>query len=324
MQNGPTAVIVAIFADVVIAGFKFTAAFFSRSSALFSEGIHSVADIGNGLLLLLGIRQSRRPPDEEHPFGHGKELYFWTLVIAMLVFAGGGTISIAEGVSRLRHPLPLEHSIWNYAVLMISAICEGYSLRIAHREFRKSIGEEDDLWSAIRRSKDPSNFTVLFEDTAALLGILIAFIGTLLAQLLGNSAFDAVASICIGLMLLLAAILLANETRGLLTGEAVRGSTVRRICEIVQGDPAVERARTPMTMYLGPDSVLLALDIQFRPTLSAIEVTQAVDRIENAVRSRFPRIKHIFIEAEAITAVARAPENRAPDRVAAQRAEPNR
>ena len=286
--------------ELAIAGSKFVAALFTGSSAMIAEGVHSLVDTGNELLLLFGLRRGRRPPDEMHPFGHGKEVYFWTFVVAMLIFLGGGAASICEGLLHLKHPRALEHLGWNYLVLGIAAACEGYSFSVAYRQARESVGEEG-LLQAIRGSQDPATFTVLAEDSAALVGILVAFLGIFLGHVLRKPYLDGVASICIGFILMGAAVLLADETRSLLIGEAIPGKKLKHICELVQKDPAVERVRRPLSMYFGPDEALLALEIQFRDTLTAREVAEAIDRIEKSVREKYPRIKHIYVEAESIT-----------------------
>jgi cation diffusion facilitator family transporter len=301
MRNTPKVIWVAVAANLAIAASKFVAAFFTGSAAMTAEGIHSLVDTGNEALLLFGIRRSRRPPDETHPFGHGKELYFWTLVVAMVIFVGGGVASIYEGVEHVKRPVSLEHVGWSYAVLAIAAVCESYSWVVAYRGVRNSVRAEG-LVPAFRLSKDSATFTVLAEDSAALLGLLMAFLGILLGQVLHNPRLDGMASIGIGLILMLTAGILANETRSLLVGEGISGATLRNICQLLQKDAAVEHVRPPLSMYFGPEEVLLALEIQFRSQLNANEVADAIDRIEKAIREKYPKIRHIYIEAKSITA----------------------
>jgi len=306
METRPKAILAAISANLVIAGSKFVAAYFSRSASIFSEGIHSLIDTGNGALLLFGLHRSRRPPDDQHPFGHGKELFFWTLIVAMTIFAGGAVVSFYQGVSQWRHPRNLEHLKWSYAILAVSALCEGYSLIIAYREFRRGAGAEEGIWPAIHKSKDPTTFAVLLEDSAAILGLFMAFLGVLSAQLFRKPPLDGLASLGIGSILVVTAVLLANEARGLLVGESATSATLKTIRQMVEADPAVEAAGRPLTMYLGPETVLLALDILFRRTLSANEVASAIDRIERSVRTKFPPIRHIYLEADALSAPVRS------------------
>ena len=298
------AVYAAIGGNLAVAITKFIAAFITGSSAMLSEGIHSVVDTGNGLLLLFGIRKSQKPADLTHPFGHGKELYFWTLIVAILIFAVGGGMSVYEGISHLRHPAPLHDPLWNYLVLGFALLFEGIAWTIAFKEFRKTQGNVG-LWKAVRASKDPSTFTVLFEDSAAMLGLLVAFLGIFFGQLLNNLYLDGVAAIIIGLILGVVAVLLAYESKGLLVGEGASRETVENICEIAGNDPAVERVMPPLTMHFGPQEVLLNLDIKFRNGISAEEIEASVDRMESEIRKRHPEIKRIFIEAESIMATRR-------------------
>lgn len=268
---------------------------------MLAEGIHSLVDTGNGALLLLGLRMSGRPADEEHPFGYGKELYFWTLIVAILIFAVGGGMSFYEGILHVLHPNPIQNETWNYAVLAIAFTLEAISWSVAWKVFRSQRNERG-LFHAIEASKDPTTYTVLLEDSVAILGIVIAFVGILLASWLKNPYFDGGASMAIGVLLACVAVFLASQSKGLLIGEGVDRKMLDGIQMIARADPAVELTKRPLTMYFGPHEVLLALDVQFHAGLSAAEVTEAVDRIEKQIRRRYPDITRIYIEAESLTA----------------------
>lgn len=267
---------------------------------MLSEGIHSVVDTGNEFVLLLGIRRSQRPADENHPFGHGQELYFWTLIVAILIFAVGGGMSLYEGITHLIKPSPIEDPTWSYIVLGVAFFFESLSWRIALEEFLPSKGTQS-FWQAIRTSKDPTIFTVLFEDTAALLGLLIAFLGIFLAHVFNNPLFDGMASIVIGLILAVVAVLLARESRGLLIGEGIDRQTVDQIRSLAQSDPAVADVLRILSLHFGPYEVLLNLEVQFHKQLSILEVTAAVERLETTIRAQYPIINNIFIEAKSIS-----------------------
>lgn len=299
-HSGSTvAVYGAMAGNLAIAIVKFVVAAITGSSAMLSEGIHSVVDTGNQLLILLGIRRSKRAPDETHPFGYGKELYFWSLIVAMLLFALGGGLSFYEGIRNLQHPRGLESAGLSYAVLGIAAVIEGAAWTVAARALLATKGEQS-FWQAVRRSKDPAIYTVLAEDTAALLGLLVAFLGVLLGQRTGNPLFDGGASMVIGVILALVAVFLARESKGLLIGEGADPAVVRDIRRLVSAEADVERLATPLTMYLAPDQVLLNLDVAFRKDLSSAEVAAAIDRIEKAIRSAHPQIRRIFVEVETL------------------------
>jgi cation diffusion facilitator family transporter len=289
----------AIAANLAIAAIKFTAAAFTGSSAMVSEGIHSIVDTGNGGLLLFGMRRSRKPADADHPFGYGKELYFWTLIVAIVIFAVGGGISAYEGLLHLLHPLPMKDPIWNYVVLGFAIVFESYSFIVAFKAF-KGIKGKQSLWQSIRTSKDPTTYTVLFEDAAALLGLVTAFIGVVLADLLKNPYFDGAASIIIGMILAFVAVVLAYESKGLLVGEAVDPITLKNIRRLAEADPCVEGVKRALTMHFGPDDILLAMDLRFRNDLSAADLEESVHRLENAIRKEHQNIRHIFVESDSL------------------------
>ena len=294
-----TAILAAIAGNLAIAATKFVAASFTGSSAMLSEGIHSLVDTGNGGLLLLGVRKSRKPPDAAHPFGHGMEVYFWSLVVAILIFALGGGMSVYEGIIHIAHPSHIKDPTWNYVVLSFAIFFESLSFYFAIRAFRKEKGDQG-VWQAIHTSKDPTTFTILFEDTAALLGLLVAFAGIFLGHQLNNPYLDGAASITIGVILGVVAGFLAHESKGLLIGEGVDPLTLASIRAIAGAEPAVTEVRKALTMHLGPQEVLLTLDIRFQKELTTAEIAAAIDEMEAKIRGRHPEVKYIFIEAKAL------------------------
>ena len=289
----------AIFANIAIVIAKMIAAAVTGSSAMLSEGIHSLVDTGNGGLLLLGMRMSRRPADELHPFGYGRELYFWTMVVALAVFALGGGISIYEGIAHLLRPHPLDHLRATYAVLACSAVFEGTSLGFALREFRRANAGKS-LWHSLRASKDPASFTVLFEDSAAVLGISIAALATWINQTLHQAWIDGAASILIGCLLMAVATLLGAKTKALLIGEGLDKECLHEICQMAAGAPGVERSGYPFTTFFGPHDGLLAMSLQFYRGTSSRQVELSVDAIEERVRTQYPELKHIFLEVDSV------------------------
>lgn len=292
----PITIYGAIGANLVIAIAKFAAALVTGSSAMLSEGIHSLADTGNQLLLLLGVRRGRVQPDDLHPFGHSKELYFWSLVVAIVLFGVGGGMSLYEGVSHLQHPSPIENPIWNYLVLGIGIVVEGAAWYIALREVLKSQAEGQSLWQAIRSSKDPAVFTVLGEDSAALAGLVVAFVGVFLGHRLNMPVLDGVASIVIGVILIVVASFLAYESRDLIIGESANPVLVAGIRHALEHDEAVERMERLLTMHLGPRNVLVAAEVRFYNELSTEDVEAALTRIERRIHERHPVVGQIFIE----------------------------
>ena len=291
------AVIAAIVGNLAIATIKFIAAAFTGSSAMISEGIHSVVDNGNGCLLLVGLKKSEKPANDRHPFGYGKEIYFWSLIVAMSVFGIGGGMSIYEGVLHLRDPSPLENPTINYVVLGLSMVFEGVSFTIAYRQFSRHKGSRGAI-QAIRHGKDPSMFTVVFEDTAALLGLAIAFVGIFVGHQLDNPYFDGAASVGIGLLLATVAIWLAVETKGLLVGERADPALVLEIERIAAADDVVVAVGHALTMHLGPNEILLNLGIEWAPSASADEIHASIHRIEERITDKYPEVTRIYLEVE--------------------------
>ncbi len=288
----------ALAANMVVAASKFTAAMITGSSAMVSEGIHSVVDTGNELLLLLGMSRSRKPADDLHPFGHGKEIYFWGLMVAVLLFSMGGGMSFYEGIMHFQHPNEIKDPTWNYIVLGIAFVAESVSWSIAIKQL---LGTENyqGFWKTLHGSKDPALYTVISEDSAALSGLVVAALGVFLSHHFNNPYFDGGASILIGIILAATAIFLAYEGRGLLLGESVDIEVIRGIEKIVEADASVKKVHRTLTMHLSPDQVLLNIDIEFCENLPASDLTDAIDRLEKSIRKEYPIIKRIFIEAEA-------------------------
>jgi cation diffusion facilitator family transporter len=296
MDESRTAVVVAALANAGIAVTKFIAAALSGSSAMLSEGIHSVVDTADQLLMLLGQHRARRPADEEHPFGYGHELYFWTLVVSIMIFGLGGGVSFYEGLLRLLEGGgEVRDPTWTYVVLGASALLEGTSWMVALKKLNAR-RQGRTFWRTFRESKDPTVLTVVVEDSAALLGLLLAFLGIFLSRLLGVAALDAVASMCIGVVLAGVALLLARESRSLLVGESAGREAVERIRRAIARDAAVQAVGGVWTMQLAPQEILVNCEIVLARHRPAERVEEAVERIEAAVRSEEPRATRIFVE----------------------------
>lgn len=287
----------AIVGNTLIAATKFGAGLYTGSSAMLSEAIHSLVDTGNQWLLLYGLRRAQRPADARHPFGYGMEEYFWAFVVAILIFGLGAGISFYEGLQRVLDPYPIGDPYVNYIVLSLAIVFEGGSWLIAFREFRRSKGKGG--WMAeIRRSKDPTKFTVLFEDSAAMLGLIVALIGIALAEALAMPVLDGVAAIVIGVILATTAALLAYECKGLLIGEAADPAVIRGIRRIVGQQEGILEINEVLTMHLGPQDVLVNLSLDFADGISASDVELAISDLEQAVKTAYPEVKRIFIEAQ--------------------------
>jgi cation diffusion facilitator family transporter len=288
----------ALLGNVLVASTKLCAALWTGSSAMMSEAVHSFVDCGNELLLLYGLRRAGRAPDAHHPLGHGRELYFWSFIVALLIFALGAVISIYEGIDHLRHPEPITDPAVSYLVLAAALVFECLSWVISMRQFRAAKGSLR-YFEAFRNSKDPTSFMVLFEDSAAIVGILIAASGTFLAVHLHQPRFDGGASILIGLVLALVSFLLTAESKSLLIGERADPSLSDSILRIAASQSAITQANGVLTMQLAPDQIVAALSLDFEDTLTAREVEEAVAEIERKVRAQHPQVVTLFVKPQA-------------------------
>jgi cation diffusion facilitator family transporter len=314
MDPAPTiktkrAVIAALTANILIALMKFAVAIFINSSALLAEGFHSLADTTNQAFLLLGIRLSNRPADRRHPFGYGKERYFWAFVVSISIFIIGAVFSVHEGITKILHPEPLRNQWWGYLVIALSAVFDGYSWSIAFRALKGTF-KRRGVFRTIRESKIPAIFIIFLEDSAALFGLSIALGGIILASLTANPVFDGAASIIIGVILALVALVLFYETKSLLIGEGVSETDLRKIRAGIATVPEVKEVVNILTMHLGPEDILVNLDINFVDDLSTDQVEEAIDKVERAIQEQLPAVKKIFVEPESIKRMPRRKKKR--------------
>ena len=287
----------ALIGNLLVAVTKVAAALVTGSSAMRSEAVHSAVDTGNELLLLYGLRKAARPPDADHPFGHGREIYFWSFIVALLFFALGAVVSVYQGIHHLRAPVEINRPVVNYVVLGLALLFEGGSWRVAFEHFRATKGELG-YFDAVRRSKDPTTFIVLAEDTGAVIGILIALAGTVAARVFARPELDGMASIGIGILLGLIALVLARETKGLLIGEPARSEITDAICRLASAEPGIQRSNGLFTVHIGPHQVVAALSVDFKDSLSALEVERIVASLEDRVREAHPEVVSLLIKPQ--------------------------
>ena len=287
----------ALIGNFLIFVSKLLAAFYTNSSAMFAEAVHSIVDCGNQVLLLYGIKQADKKADKEHPFGYGKELYFWSFCVAMLIFAVGAGVALYEGFHKIFEPEEITSIHINYIVLGLALLFEAYPWKMAYDEFNRRRGKVG-LIEAVRKSKDPSLFAILFEDTAAMLGLMTALVGLFIGDYFNIPQADGVASVVIGLILAGTAVVLAFETKSLLIGEAADPAVIKSISTLIEGHTAVDNVNEVLTMHFGPKDILLNLSLDFKNSISAGEVETIISMFEQKIKNKHPEIKRIFIEAQ--------------------------
>ncbi len=288
-------VYIALVVDILIACTKFTAAGITHSSAMFSEGIHSIIDTSSQLLLIWGIAVSKRRADEKRPFGYGRELYFWSFIVSLIIFLLGGCISFYEGLLRFKMPPDGGSAFWSYAVIIIALIFTCISAWYSYKAFKK-VQQHTSFFKAIRNSKDPATFIILLGDIGDIAGLIIAFAGVYLSYLLKSSLYDGIASLLIGVILIVISLLLVHECRSLLMGEPISKQTIKAIVVLVEDDPAILKVKRKLSTYLSPEEVVLQLTAVFKKGLTTDQITQAINAITKKIQKEFPLIKQIFIE----------------------------
>lgn len=293
-------IIAALAANSLIAIIKFIVAFITNSSAMMSEGFHSLVDIGNQSLLLLGLSRAKKKPDADHPFGYGKEIYFWSFIVAILLFALGGGFSIYEGITHWRSPSKITHIYLNYAVILFAFIFELSAWTIAMKAFKKTNTQRNWL-KAIHKAKDPALMVVLLEDSAAILGLIIAFVGISLSYWMDMPHFDAIASVLIGVVLLIISIWLAYESKHLLIGEAADPIVINDIKKIVNAHPHISGVQNILTMHVGPNDVLVTLYVDFYDDISSQKVEQAIADLELSIKKLHPEVEWLYIAAKSFS-----------------------
>jgi cation diffusion facilitator family transporter len=310
----------ALASNLAIALIKVVAAALTGSSAMLSEAVHSLVDTINELLMLYGLRRADKRPDTAHPLGYGRELYFWSFIVALLVMALGAGVSLFEGVDHLGHPIPMERPLLNYVVLVAAFICEAASWWVGFKAFRASKGTLGYV-GAFRASKDPTTFISLFEDSAALIGLVIAAVGISCALIFHQPRYDGVASIGIGLVLAVSSMLLARETKGLLIGEAALPFVREAILRIATEDPDIQLANGVLTVQMGPNQVLAALSAEFHDELNTQQIEACVSRIEVAIKDANLGVTTLFVKPQTpetwkrrIAELANLKRNNSPDR----------
>jgi len=308
-NSSKTAVYGALAGNVLVAATKLGAALWTGSASMMSEAIHSFVDTGNEILLLYGMRRASRRPDVVHPLGYGRELYFWSFIVALLIFALGAGVSIYQGVLHVQQPEPISDPRVNYVVLALAFVFEGISWLISLRQFRASKGDLG-YYEAFRRSKDPPSFMVLFEDSAALVGIVLAAGGTYGASALDMPVLDGVASILIGVVIGAVSVLLARESKSLLIGERADARLAASVLRIAAAEHGVESANGVLTTQLAPDQIVAALSIDFEDALAARDVEAIVQRIEQNVRAAHPNVVALFVKPQTDQAFAESMRKR--------------